>query len=313
MSTFRWNALLGEWVIVTPHRADRPFQESDRPCPFCPGGPETTGDWRVLTLPNKYTALTPEPLDVPLAGGMVMEAPASGDCRVIVLSPSHEEQFERMSDEQVALVIKEFARVYDEMASQPDIEYVLEFENRGRAIGVSLDHPHAQVYALPFVPPRIQRELEQFNRTWEQDHECLLCQTIENELKSRERIVTESDAFVALVPFAARLPYEVHIYPREHVASLGDLRPHWTELGRMIRDVVKRYSRVFDEVAYVMVFHTRPVHGEYPYWHFHVEMYPPWRDRSRMKYLAGIETGAWTYTNDTSPEEKACELREAIR
>ncbi|MFW9845072.1 MAG: galactose-1-phosphate uridylyltransferase, partial [Candidatus Thorarchaeota archaeon] len=107
------------------------------------------------------------------------------------------------------------------------------------------------------------------------------------------------------------LPYEVHIYPRDHVSSLLEMESKLLELGKMVQDIIRRYSKVFDEMAYVMAFHTRPSTGEHPYWHFHIELYPPWRNRYRKKYLAGVETGIALFTNDSCPEDIASELREA--
>lgn len=312
MSTLRWNALLEEWVIVTPKRASRPFQDEERACPFCPGQPETRGEWNVLTLDNKYAALREEPGPVPLDTSIVMEAPAYGLSKVIVTSRSHDEQVENMDAEQLERVFTEYRSVFTELDRKKGIHYVMEFENRGRAIGVSLNHPHAQVYALPFIPPRIAREVDALRRFWTEEETCLICQTIENEIESEVRVIQETDHFVSLVPFAARLPYEVHIYPKEHVDSLASLSDDTVELGLMVRDTVRRYSKIFEENAYVMALHTRPSGGKHPYWHFHIEFYPPWRDTKRIKYLAGIETGAWTYTNDSQPEEKAQELREAL-
>lgn len=305
--------MLGEWVVVTPRRAGRPFQEKDRECPFCPGRPETRGPWRVLTLDNKFSALNPDGGPVGLQEGVVIGAPAYGLCKIILLSRDHKQQIETMDNTQLALVFSEYLRVFSELSSQPGIKYVMEFENRGRAIGVSLDHPHAQVYALPFVPPRILKEAEQSKTLWDSEGSCLICQTIEKEVKSEDRIIKQTEDFISLVPYAARLPYETHIYPKTHVSSLVEMKGLLLELGQVIRDVVRRYAAVFDEVAYVMVFHTRPGVGDHPYWHFHVELYPPWRDKNRLKYLAGIETGAWTYTNDSTPEEKAKELRSAVQ
>ncbi len=165
---------------------------------------------------------------------------------------------------------------------------------------------------MPFVQPSIARAMEQFRHIWQQEKKCLVCDMIEKEKRLGERLVAESEEFVTIVPYAARLPYETHIYPKRHVSSLIELKDSLRSLGVAVRDVVRRYSAVFEEIAYVMVLHTRPSHEEVPFWHFHIEFYPPWRDRTRLKYLAGIEIGGWVYTNDSLPEEKARELREAI-
>lgn len=313
MSTIRWNPMLGEWVIVTPKRAERPFQDSSIECPFCPNREETGQGWDVLTLDNKYSALDPTVGVLPLDEQYVMEAPAHGYCKVIVLSPDHNEQLEQMNDLQLERVFREYFRVFKELDRERGIEYVFEFENRGRSIGVSLDHPHAQVYALPFIPAKIGCELKQFQQNWEQEKKCLVCEILEDELKSEtSRIINETTNFVSLVPFFARLPYEVHIYPKSHVGSLLELEDVLLELGKTVQDTIRRYSQVFDEMAYVMAFHTRPSNGQHPFWHFHIELYPPWRSRSQLKYLAGLETGTGTYTNDSSPEEIATELRNAL-
>ena len=250
---------------------------------------------------------------MPLDENFVVEAPAYGYSKVIVLSSKHDEQMESMDDDQLERVFREYQTVFKDLDDKKGIEYVYEFENRGKAIGVSLDHPHAQVYALPFIPPRIISELVQFQKWWDESEKCLGCQIVKNELKAlSNRVIVETDDYVSFVPHSARLPYEVHIYPKEHVGSLVEMEDKLLELGKMVQDIVKRYSKVFDEVAYVMAFHPRPSSGEHPYWHFHVELYPPWRDRSRLKYLAGVETGLGVYTNDSYPEEIAKELREAI-
>ncbi|MFX1368958.1 MAG: galactose-1-phosphate uridylyltransferase [Promethearchaeota archaeon] len=312
MGRLRWNSMLGEWVIMTPRRADRPFQEEGVKCPFCPNGEETKGNWDVLTVNNEFPALTPDSGPIPLHEDIVIEAPAFGACKVIITSRKHDEQIENMKGKHVHRVLQEYLRVFKELDEREGVEYVAQFENRGKAIGVSQDHPHAQVYALPFVPPKIEREVQQFAAKWESEEVCLLCETIENETKAAVRVVKETKNFVATVPFSARLPYEMHIYPKMHVGSLIELEGVFSELGVLVRDTVTRYSALFDENAYVMIMHTRPSKGEYPYWHFHIEFYPPWRDRSRRKHLAGIEEGTGTYTNDSIPELTARELREAI-
>ncbi len=312
MAELRWNSMLGEWVIVTPKRASRPFQEKDHACPFCPGQEETKGNWQVLTLDNKYASLQPDAYPVMIDSKLVVGTSAHGYCKLIIESPNHDTQLESMDRQQLTRVFNEYLKVYRDLKCKEGIEYVFEFENRGKSIGVSLDHPHAQVYALPFIPPRIQREAAQFKQYNEEMGICLVCDTIENELKTAERVIHETEHFISLIPYGARLPYEVHIYPKDHVQDLSGIEDKLEEFGGIIADTIKRFAATFNETAYAMVFHASPVKGKHDYWHFHVEFYPPWRDRSRLKYLAGVESGTWTYTNDSSPEEKAKELREAL-
>lgn len=312
MSRLRFNPFLGEFVVVVPHRAKRPFQDLEKTCPFCPGQVETQGDWKVLSLPNKFPSLTLDSGPVPLNPNIVMEAPAYGECKVIILSRDHNEQIENMEDTQLQLVFEEYLKVFKEMEQIKGISYVYEFENRGKSIGVSLNHPHAQVYAFPFIPPVIERELLQFRKSWEEEETCVVCQAVENETKANIRIIKETENFISVVPFFARLAYEVHIYPKKHVSSLVELEDYLLELGQVVQDVIRRYAAFFEENAYVMAFHTRPSKQEYPFWHFHIEIIPPWRDKSRIKYLAGVETGTGTYTIDSLPEISAQHLREVV-
>ncbi len=312
MSEIRWNSMLGEWVILTPDRAVRPLQDKEGHCSFCPNQEDTQGEWKVLTIENRFAELQPDIAPTFIDSSLVIGAPAHGYCKIIVESRNHDEQIENMGTDQLKNVYTEFLNVFRELDSKNGIEYVLQFENRGKSFGVSLNHPHAQVYALPFVPPRIQREVEQFKKYQEENGECLVCEAIEHEAKSGERIISESENFVSLIPYGARLPYEVHVYPKKHVSSLAEIEDVLDEFGLILSDVVKRFAAIFEETAYVMVFHTKPTKQNDSLWHFHVEFYPPWRDKSLIKYRAGLELGAWTSTNDSSPEEKAKELRGAL-
>jgi len=291
--------MLGEWIIVT---SESPVQDTSVQCPFCLKSKDTSGEWQVLTVENEAPSLIPQVGVIPLDEKYVMEAPAYGFCKTIILSPKHDEQIEMMDDNQLECVFQEYLKVFQDLDKEKGIEYVYEFENRRN------DHPHAQVYALPFLPPLIKQELTQFQKMWKENQQCMICQILKNELKTlTSRIILETDHFISFVPHFARSPYEVHIYPREHVGSLVEIEDKLVELGKMVQDIVLRYSKVFDEPEYVMALHTRPSIGEHPYWHFHVELHTP-----RKKYFEGIETGIAVFTNDSCPEDIAKELREAI-
>jgi UDPglucose--hexose-1-phosphate uridylyltransferase len=292
--------MLGEWIIVTPRS---PVQGASAQCPFCQRNKELSGDLQVLTVQDEFPALDPQVGVMPLIENYVIEAPAYGFCKTIILSPRHDEQIEVMSDNHLEKVFREYLRVFQELDKEKGVEYIYEFENRRK-----LNHPHAQVYALPFVPPRIKQELTQFRKMWEEEEQCLVCQILKNELKTpTSRIILETDHFVSLVPHFARGPYEVHIYPREHVGSLVELDDKLLELGKLFQNVVQRYSKIFDEPEYVMAFHTRPSKGKHPYWHFHIEL-----QALRKKCSEGVETGIAVFTNDSCPEDNAKELREMI-
>ena len=304
--------MLGEWIIMTPKRGDGHFQDDGDSCPFCPGRDETKGDWSVRTLDNKFSALDPKEYPSDLSDEIVIGAPGYGFCKLIVQTPNHNEQIEDLDESHLTQILTEYVSVFKELSSKKGIEYVMIFENRGKVIGVSQEHSHAQAYGLPFIPPKLKNEISQVRKYHSMYETCLICESIENEFKTRERVVKESENYVSIVPYGARLPYETHIYPKEHVPSLVELESTLPELGMMIKDTITRFSRIFDETAYVMALHSSPSKGEHDYWHFHIEFYPPWLDRTHVKLSAGIETGAGVFTNDSLPEVKAKELREAL-
>lgn len=313
MSTLRWNPLLGEWIIITQKVSDSPLQQPDRPCPFCPNNEDTEGDWSVRTIENNFSALDPSIGAVPLDNKIVMEAPAYGHCRLILLSPDHYEQIEVMDDEHLLEVFREYRRVFIDLDKMRGIEYVMLFENRGISNDIMHDHPHAEVYAFPFIPQRIERELYQMKKIWEQEDQCLICQIIGNETKSLEsRIINATENFLAVVPFFARFPYEVHIYPKKHVQSLIELEGELLEMGQVVQDVVKRFSKIFDTTTYNMAFHTRPSNGDNSFWHFHIELCPTHREKLESMEFTGIDAVVGVCTNNTSPEENAEELRRAV-
>ncbi|MBM3957450.1 MAG: galactose-1-phosphate uridylyltransferase, partial [Gemmatimonadetes bacterium] len=179
--------------------------------------------------------------------------------------------------------------------------------------GVTLHHPHCQIYAFPFVPPVVARELASSRDHLEGSGECLFCSILAREIAEGARIVCEGGGHIALVPFYARWPYEVHVFPRRHVSSLAEMNTgERRDLARTIKTVATKYDSLFGfPLPYVMVLHQAPTDGgDHRHYHFHVEFYPPHRAGNRLKYLAGVELGAGVFLNDAEPEQKARELRE---
>lgn len=319
----RWNPLIGSWVIVAGHRKKRPWrpEESGKAfCPFCPGAPETEkfGDnWDVIVLPNRFPALTPNaPEPVVKESTFFKASRAIGVCEVVVETPSHEGDLCDLSLEHVVRVVDAYTREYWRLGKLDFISYVAVFRNKGKEIGVSLTHPHSQIYALPFIPPRIKRELEMFRKHYNATGNCLLEEIINAELKEGKRIIYENDDVLVLLPYYAMWPYEIHVYFKRHVQSLIDLgKEEKRSLADALRVVTGTYNSLFDrDLPYIMAFHQAPVDGDdYNYYHFHIEFYQPYRERDKLKYAAGIEWGYWTFTFDGVPESKAEELRRACR
>jgi UDPglucose--hexose-1-phosphate uridylyltransferase len=214
--------------------------------------------------------------------------------------------------EQIYKLVRVWTDRFRELSALDFVKYVFIFENKGEAIGVTLHHPHGQIYAYPFVPPRIATELKESLQYQEKTGSCLICDIQVEERADGRRVVAENESFLAIVPFFARWPYETHLYSRRHFQALTDMTTdEQRDLAGLLKQILVAYDKLFaSSFPYMMVMHQRPSDaGVYDAYHFHIEFYPPRRAADRLKYLAGSETGAGMFINDTLPEEKAEELR----
>ncbi|MEM3046702.1 MAG: galactose-1-phosphate uridylyltransferase [Candidatus Bathyarchaeia archaeon] len=311
----RWDPLLREWIIVSGVRRSRPMYPEGY-CPFCPGAEEVPlSGWRVLSLPNRFPSLVTDAPTPDLSGDRLYRVRrAQGACEIVVYTPQHNTSLAQLAEDHVEAVVDLWAERFKALGSRDDARYVLIFENKGREVGVTLDHPHGQIYAFPFIPPRIERELTSSRSYWKRRGDCLFCRILEKERAQGVRLIAENESFTAFLPFFARLPYGVHIYPRRHLQTLLDFTAEERRgFALILRTVLKKFDRMFEgSFPYMMVFHQAPTDGrEYPYYHFHAEFYPPYRERGKLKFFASVETGAGTVTFDYRPEDKAEELRDA--
>lgn len=322
MSELRWNPFLREWVITATHRQDRTFLPPRDYCPLCPtkpGAPPTEidrSDFDIAVFENRFPSLRPVPEEPTVDGTELMPVrPSIGACEVVVYTARHDGTLADASVEHIERLIAVWAHRTVELGAAPHAEYVFVFENKGEAIGVTLNHPHGQIYAYPFIPPLIEREAAAA-RAHQADHgSCLWCRAQADELADGRRVVAQNGSWVAGVPFAAHWPYELHLVPRRHVGWLHELRvEERRELAAMLQSVMRGYDRLFGfSLPYIMAIHQRPTggeeHGDY---HLHIEFSPPHRTDSKLKYLAGSETAAGAFINDTLPEETAQRLREVL-
>ena len=319
----RWNAVLGEWVIVSTGRQERTFLPPAEHCPLCPTTSSDAfatevpaADYEIAVFENRFPSFRPDAADAGDISDLERRARANGVCEVVLYAPQHDATLRSLPERVSRNLVDVWVDRYRELAARPGVAYVFVFENRGREIGVTLTHPHGQIYAFPFVPPRVQQEHAASAAHYARTGRCLQCDVLAAERANGRRVVVERDGFVAYVPFAARVPYEVRIAAANHRPSLRELTPdERAGLGSMIRTVQAAYDALWDfDMPYTMSMHQRATDGEdRPGEHLHVEFMPPYRTKDKLKYLAGVETGAGTFINDTAPEEKAAELRDALK
>ena len=315
MSELRWNPITREWIIMATERQDRPvFPESY--CPFDPGASdEVPPSYQAISIPNKYPSLSPDAPDpATQTDGLFRTAPARGACEIVLYSQEHDRTLGDESVSHIRRVVDLWQERYVELGGNPEVEYVFIFENRGAEIGVTLPHPHGQIYAYPFIPLVIERRLQGSKSYHEKHGRCLYCDIIEKESRaSPSRVVVEDEHFTAIVPFWAKWSYELNIYPKRHVTGLDEMtESEKTSLAGTLRTVLRKYDALFGfRLPFIMAIHQRPTDGAEKYDHCHlgIEFYPPHRSRDKLKYQGGSETGAGAHINVTSPEAAAEELR----
>ncbi len=321
MSELRWHPLRQEWVITATHRMDRTYKPPKDFCPLCPTKPGAfptevpAEDYEIVVFQNKFPSLQPQPPEPDVEGTELTPVePAKGECEVVLYSPRHDGTLADESVRHIRNLIRVWKDRYQELGSREEIQYVLIFENKGEAVGVTLHHPHGQIYAFPFIPPVQQHELNALAAHREKTGRCLICDLVTQEIVDGRRIVAESGHFAAAIPFYARYPYEVHIFAKEHKPSLLalDAQEEW-DLARILKLVMVKYDHLFGfSLPYLMTLHQAPTGGEHEgLGHFRIEFYPPHRSANKLKYLAGCESGAGSFINDSAPEAKAEELRAA--
>jgi UDPglucose--hexose-1-phosphate uridylyltransferase len=286
-------------------------------CPFCPGSGRVPDDYDVYIYDNDFPALSPNPpAPDPVATSLYKTAPAYGKCEVVLYSPDHHTTLPQLSQSHIRKVVDLWTERFVELGRDPRHEYILIFENRGPEVGVTMPHPHGQIYAYPYIPLKLRAELEACREHHEQTGRCLICDIQREELSFGRRMVLESDHFLVYIPFFTDYPYGVFISSRSHRTALPEFSDaEKDDLAQVLKLVTAGMDALFDrEFPYMMVLHQRPVHHTdvTPYYHFHIEFYPPLRDRDKIKYLASSETGAWAPCNPTAVEETAPRLRAAI-
>lgn len=326
----RFNPLTGEWILVSPHRTQRPWQGQvettpapaqlhyDPSCYLCPGNARAGGARNpqytsTFVFDNDYAALRPNDPGGSLdEGGLLVAQSEKGLCRVVCFSPDHSLTVSRMSVPDLEKVVGVWVEQYEDLGEIPFVKSVQIFENRGEMMGASNPHPHCQIWANESLPNEMVKEQASQKAHFERQKSCLLCDYLKLERKSGDRLVCENDSFAALVPFWAIWPFETLVISKAHVATIGGLdQTAHTELADILKRLTTRYDNLFQvSFPYTMGFHQQPVDGEaHPEWHLHAHYYPPLlRSATVRKFMVGYELLA-TPQRDITAESAAERLR----
>jgi UDPglucose--hexose-1-phosphate uridylyltransferase len=324
LNQLRWDPTLREWVSYATHRQDRTFLPPTEYCPLCPTEPgcfptEVPREaYDIVVFENKFSSYVPDaPEPDELGTDLTPTAPGRGVTEVVLYSDDHDATLAGMSEGRIRNLVEVWADRYRELGDREEVAYVFIFENKGEAIGVTLHHPHGQIYGYPFVPPRPEKELEAARGHRDEHGTCLHCDLLAEEHADGRRIVHKGECFTAFVPFYAHYPYEAHIYARRCVPSIASLGgDERRDLAQTLKRLLAGYNALFGfSLPYVMAMHQAPTDGKEHdgVAHFHIEFYPPNRTAEKLKYLAGSEVGAGALIVDALPETTAAELREAVK
>ena len=327
MSHLRQNIITRDWVIIASDRGARPYDLPPKPrpeqaintyepsCPFCPGNEAMAADelartpgqgpWRLRVIQNKYPALVPEGDRVRRVDGIYRTMTGVGRHEVIVEHPRHDLMTATLPLADLESLIMTYRGRYLEAHKDPRIESVVIFKNHGERAGTSLLHPHSQLAATPVVPNQIRIRVEEAIRYFDDTGECVFCRTLREEIKDRERIVTETDHFVGFIPYAALSPYHFWIFPRRHMSSFDAINDtEIRDLARNLHEVLAKMFHGLNNPDYNYSIRSMPTRsGPTDYFHWYLTIVP------RITRTAGFELGSGMFINSTSPEESAAFLR----
>lgn len=345
MTEFRQDVISGQWVIIATGRARRPenyaCKKADADscgqlpgyvenCPFCAGNesqtppevmaigrsdgrPPDSDGWRVRVVPNKYPALHQDRDRLPpareLSGSkdvLYYGMPGYGVHEVLIEAPEHNRHPGTLSEEQMKLVVESYYLSFSRLSEDRQLRFIQLFRNHGRAAGATIEHPHSQLVALPFVPVLVEQELRRAHDYHLSREGCPYCDLLEKETGSGSRVVADNEIFTAFMPYASRYPFETWIVPRHHRSSfLETTRKQRSAMASILGEVLRLLSCGLGSPPYNYYLHSAPLRtGELPHYHWHLEIIP------KLSIAAGFEMGTGVYINVTRPEEAAHFIRE---
>jgi len=321
-SEIRLDPLTGEWVAMAAHRQTRIYKPPADLCPLCPSKPGKPSeipepDYDVVVFENRFPSFSQgatgeeSTLD---GAGLVPTAPGRGRCEVVCFTSNHDGSFAGLTPAQVRTVVDAWADRTEFLSGLEGVEQVFPFENRGEEIGVTLHHPHGQIYAYPFVTPRTSRMIE-VARAYQEEHgRPVLGDVLAAERKVGTRVIVEGEYWTAFVPPAARWPVQVQVVPHRQVPDI----PALTEAERddfavVYLEVLRRCDALYDRpLPYIAGWHQAPVNRDRDLGWLHLELFSVLRSKDKLKYLAGSESGMAVWINDATPEQIAERLRAAL-
>lgn len=315
----RWHPLRGEWIAYASYRQNRTFLPPPEYNPLAvttdPAFPTELpqGNWQIAVFDNRFPSLSLEAHHPPNV--IVPTLPATGKCEVVVFTQDAESSLGNLSLGRIELLLQVWGIRTDEIGQHTQIQYVLPFENRGTAMGVTINHPHGQIYAYPVIPPVPARMQQQASEYYAEHNRGPLEDMIEKELQDGKRIIYRGEHAVAFIPACARYPYEAWVAPLKATPTFSALtESQCADLARALKTVLTKYDALWNRpFPYLMAWYQAPTDGEpHPEAHLHAEFYPPYRTAEKLKYLAGTELAAGLFVMDALPEDKALELQNVV-
>jgi UDPglucose--hexose-1-phosphate uridylyltransferase len=322
----RHDVLLDEWVAVASNRQTRTHLPPSDQCPLCPSTDSRlteipAHDYDVVVFENRFPSFAEDVPDVPgtvdPGGALVERRPGTGRCEVVCFTAEHASSFSMLTPQRVRTVLEAWVDRTVALSELPGVEQVFPFENRGREIGVTLSHPHGQIYAYPFVTPMTRRMLHSARRHLAGTGRNLFDDVLASEVEADVRIVCRSEHWTAFVPAAARWPFEVHVFPNRRVPDLPALdEEQRLDFGPLYLAVLRQLDGLFGvPMPYISAWHQAPVRGEHSgdrdLAALHLRLFTTRRDLDKLKFVAGSESGMGVFINDIAPENAAELLRAA--
>ncbi len=315
MAELRKHPLTNDWIMIASHRQNRPQMPKDY-CPFCPGSGKVPDQFDVLKYDNDFPALSQNPpTPDAVADDFFETAPCYGKCEVILYSPEHTVTLPELPTSHIHKLVDLWAERYEELSADDQIKYVFIFENRGEVVGVTMPHPHGQIYGYSFLPKKLELEVDNAKQHYAEKGKCLFCNWLEHEVADGRRIIFRNEHFTVFLPFFSEYPYGVYVMSNSHKSNITQFTAEEREcLAETLRQTTGMLDSLFGyKFPYMMCMYNEPVNGEdlSEQYHWHIAFYPPMRSADKVKFNASSETGAWAHCNPTCPEDTSEELRAA--